>query len=181
MSVYLRGKVWYVDVWINKVRIQKPAGHTKEEAEAFQANLRNKRKQQKIEVNKDKIVRKLLLSMSTPEKQKCDTIANLLKTKHEQVKKQLNRRLTTPPERIPEKYLEDYLEKNLEVLEQGLKFKSRQAILELGRLDIVAENVANEMVLIELKTDPSEYIGMDNCAGRFHVILISTGKHQKCI
>jgi RecB family endonuclease NucS len=117
--------------------------------------------------------------MSTPEKQKCDTIANLLKTKHEQVKKQLNRRLTTPPERIPEKYLEDYLEKNLEVLEQGLKFKSRQAILELGRLDIVAENVANEMVLIELKTDPSEYIGMDKLCGQISRYFNQHGETSK--
>lgn len=50
-----------------------------------------------------------------------------------------------------ERDVEEHLIRNLGVLEQGLRFVSRQAIIDVGRVDILAEDAQGRRVVIELK------------------------------
>ncbi len=59
---------------------------------------------------------------------------------------------------ISENDLEDYLINHLDLIEDGLKFVSRQFILPEGRLDILARDKQNNMVIIELKIDDDKRI-----------------------
>lgn len=59
---------------------------------------------------------------------------------------------------ISENDLEDYLICHLDLIEDGLKFVSRQYILPEGRMDILARDKQNNMVVIELKIDDDKRI-----------------------
>ncbi|MBV6413779.1 MAG: Endonuclease NucS [Xanthomonadales bacterium] len=50
-----------------------------------------------------------------------------------------------------ERDLEDHLVRNLGQLEEGLTFVSRQATLDVGRVDILAKSHSGETVIIEVK------------------------------
>lgn len=74
-----------------------------------------------------------------------------------QIKKVINPRKKIEQK---EKKLEDYLAgPNLEQLESGLRFVSRQEKIQSGILDIVAESAEKQLVLVELKAD--DYISED--------------------
>jgi RecB family endonuclease NucS len=47
--------------------------------------------------------------------------------------------------------VEEHLIRNLEALEKGLRFVSRQEVTEVGRIDILAEDASGRRVVIELK------------------------------
>ena len=162
MSIYQRGKSWYINITIQGKRIHGKVGDTKEEAEAVQVELR--KKQRKLRLLKKQ--KKFGVSVAAPEKHNANSAV-----------KSRNNKVMPVPKRVPEKYVEEYLATNLEVLEQGLQFKNRQEIIETGRLDIVAENEADELVFIELKTDPSEYLSMDKLCGQ--VSRYFNNRHEK--
>lgn len=54
---------------------------------------------------------------------------------------------------IDEKTLEDYLMNNLELIEKGLIYQGRQINVPGGKLDILAKDKDNNLVIIELKID----------------------------
>ena len=53
-----------------------------------------------------------------------------------------------------EKILQSYLIGNLEILEKGLKFKEELKFVPTGQIDIVAEDVQGNNVILELKARP---------------------------
>lgn len=59
---------------------------------------------------------------------------------------------------ISENDLEDYLIQHLSLIEEGLEFISRQFILPEGRMDILARDIQNNIVVIELKIDDDKKI-----------------------
>lgn len=59
--------------------------------------------------------------------------------------------LTNNTATITEADLEKYLVRNLNVLEDGLKFIERQVVIEDGRIDILAKDKKDNYVIIELK------------------------------
>lgn len=59
---------------------------------------------------------------------------------------------------ITEKNLEDYLLPRLNLIEDGLKLKTRQYILAEGRIDILAEDKDYNLVIIELKIETDKKI-----------------------
>lgn len=68
---------------------------------------------------------------------------------------------TEEPERVEElieasisfeRDVEDHLIRNLAGIEEGLVFKARQEVIEVGRVDILAEDATGRRVVIELKT-----------------------------
>lgn len=59
---------------------------------------------------------------------------------------------------ITENNLEDYLVTHLDLIEDGLKFVSRQFILPEGRLDILARDKFGSLVIIELKIEDDKKV-----------------------
>lgn len=59
---------------------------------------------------------------------------------------------------LTEKSLEDYLSNNLNKIERGLTFISRQVRLPQGRIDILAKDKDGRVVIIELKTEEDKDI-----------------------
>lgn len=59
---------------------------------------------------------------------------------------------------ISENDLENYLITHLDLIEDGLKFISRQFILPEGRIDILARDVEDNLVVIELKIDDDKKV-----------------------
>ena len=59
---------------------------------------------------------------------------------------------------ICENDLEDYLIQHLDLIEDGLQFISRQFVLPEGRIDILARDIQNNIVVIELKIDDDKKI-----------------------
>lgn len=59
---------------------------------------------------------------------------------------------------ISENDLENYIVNNLNLIEDGLKFKTRQYILPEGRIDILAEDKYDNLVIIELKIEEDKKI-----------------------
>lgn len=59
---------------------------------------------------------------------------------------------------ISENDLEDYLIQNLNLIENGLKYLTRQYVLDEGRIDILAEDINNNLVIIELKVEEDKKI-----------------------
>ena len=52
---------------------------------------------------------------------------------------------------ISEKKLEKYMINNLDLIEEGLKYIGSQILLKNGRIDILAKDINNQYVIIELK------------------------------
>ncbi|WP_027776613.1 endonuclease NucS domain-containing protein [Paraburkholderia caledonica] len=50
-----------------------------------------------------------------------------------------------------ERDVEEHLIRNLETLEKGLRFVERQAVIDVGRVDILAQDAGGRRVVIELK------------------------------
>jgi endonuclease len=55
-----------------------------------------------------------------------------------------------------ERDIEDHLVHHLEVVEKGLKLIGRQVTTEIGRIDILAEDVSGGLVIIEVKVGPAK-------------------------
>ena len=59
---------------------------------------------------------------------------------------------------ITEEQLEDYLIKNIDLIEEGMKYMGRQIEVPGGRIDILAKDKNNNICVIELKIDEDKSI-----------------------
>ena len=150
MSIYRRGKSWYINVTLGGRRIACKAGNTQEEAAALVESLKANFRLSKIQQRLTKINSELI-----PTHNKLQEIA---------MKKPMT--IAHSPKKISEKFLENYLEKNLSNLESGLQFVSRQKFISTGRVDIVARDIEGSNIFIELKTDTSDKLGIDKLCGQ---------------
>lgn len=71
-----------------------------------------------------------------------------------------------------ERDIEDHLIRNLAAIEPGLVFKSRQEVIDVGRVDVLAEDASGRRVVIELKA----VAGKDSAVGQIARYL---GWYQK--
>jgi hypothetical protein len=129
MSIYRVNNKWYIDKYINGIRIRKTAGNTQTEADSllriFKAEYNLQQLKNKAGLNCNEVNHLNLLQLKTP------TLSNI---------------------KIPEKTVEQYLIKNLHLLEDDLIYKSHQHFIATGRLDILAETSNGENIFIEIKS-----------------------------